>query len=95
MSTNLGILLIYLRIKRFVIAIPFSTYFLNDLIKGFVDLFDLIGWGALKKKGLSRENAIAFCEVFKLVRNTGSYDLVDINVNDEEDGRVRIKIKVV
>ncbi|MBN2852371.1 MAG: hypothetical protein JXQ23_06505 [Clostridia bacterium] len=95
MSTNFGILLIYFRIKKFAIAIPFSTYFLNDLFKGFVDLFDLIGWGVLKKTKFTRANAIAFCEVLKLIRNTGSYDLVDINVDDEEDGKVRIKIKVV
>lgn len=95
MSINFGILLVYIRIKRFFIAIPFSVYFLTDLIRGFIDLFDLIGWKKLKNEDITKNGLLTLCTILQLSRNTGRYDLVDIKVGSKKEGKVQIKIKVI
>jgi len=95
MWTNFGILLIHIRIKRFVLIIPCSTYYVEDLIRGLIDLFDLIGWKRLKKEEITRNGLIIISDILRAIRKTKSYDFVDIDVKSKEEERVRIKIKVV
>ena len=95
MLINFGILLIYVRIKKFVIIIPCSTYYIEDLIRGFIDLFDLIGWKRLRRKEINRNGLIVISEILKATRNAGRYDLVDIDISEKKEERVQIKIKVV
>ena len=95
MLTNFGILLVYIKIKRFVIVIPCSTYYIEDLIRGFIDLFDLIGWKRLKKEEITRNGLMIVSEILRATRNTGRYDLVNVDVSSKKEERVHIKIKVI
>ncbi|MCK5811473.1 MAG: hypothetical protein KAG94_01115 [Clostridiales bacterium] len=95
MSINFGLILVYIKVKKFIIALPFSTYFLNDLIHGLIDLFDLIGWKKLKSEDITKNGLLTLCTILQLSRNTGRYDLVDIEVGSKKEGKVRIKIKVI
>jgi hypothetical protein len=88
-------LILYIRIKKFRLWLPpLPFYILKELIWQAVELMDLIGtFGSRKLREIKKSLPAAVIAIDSL-GDGGRYDLVDIDVEDDDGDKVSIVIKV-
>jgi hypothetical protein len=88
-------LILHIRIKRFRLWLPpMPFYILKELIWQAVEVMDLIGtFGSKKLRDIKKALTAAVIAIDSL-GDGGRYDLVDIDVEDDDGDKVRILIKV-
>ena len=85
--------IIHIKINRFRLWLPLPVYVLRELLWQVVELGDLVGTFGNEKLREYKKALPTVIYAIDSICEGGRYDLVDIDVSDDEQVKVKIKVR--